>query len=131
MKWAARVPRSFRPAILNQKHTDWPKLLRWVPRSWTAFIAGIPKKVAGNAPLDRCTWGCLQTTAVCERRDTAYPKPIPDPGFWWLGRPFYFAFQTKGRIHARIGFRYDDVDGYYTFTIQPYKRYKVAPRVNG
>jgi hypothetical protein len=103
MTWAALVSASKRPAILNQKHTDWSKLLRWVPRSWSAFLGNPPHKLAGNAP----------TT-----------KPIPDPGCWWFGLPLYFAFQTKSGIHARLGFRWDDVDKYYNVTIQPFKRFR-------
>jgi hypothetical protein len=103
MKWAALVSRSQRPAILNQNHKDWPKLVRWVPRSWTAFIGKPPKKILGNAHA---------------------LKPIPDRGTWWLGLPLYVAFQSKNGIHARLGFRWDDVDHYYNVTIQPFKHFK-------
>jgi hypothetical protein len=103
MIWAALVSPSKRPAILNQKHKDWPKLLRWVPRSVTAFLGNPPRKLAGNATST---------------------KPIPDAGTWLIALPLYCAFQTKNGIHARLGFRWDDVDKYYNFTIQPFKRFR-------
>ena len=42
LKWAARGPRSERPAILNEKHNDWIRPLRWVPRSWTSWMEKPP-----------------------------------------------------------------------------------------
>lgn len=103
MKWAALVAKDARPAILNEKHTDWPFFLRWVPRSWTAWLGGPPRKLWGNA---------------------ASTKPIPAASEWWIGLPLYVAITTKGKWHARAGFRFDDVDRYYalSFTIK-----KVGP----
>jgi hypothetical protein len=116
LKWAVFVEADRRPAILNQKHTDWPFLLRRVPRSVSAWLGPVPKKLVGNAPLDRCVMGCLEISDACDADGATYPKPIPDPGFWWLGYPFFFTVQTKSRIHFHIGFRWDDVDEYYSLS---------------
>lgn len=113
LRWAPLVQRTHRPAILNQTHKDWPRILRWIPRSWTAWLGMPPKKWFGNAPLDR----------PVGLPHLIYPKPIPDAGHWWFGWPLYFSIQTKKGWHFRIGFRYDDVDGYYNFTVQPFKDY--------
>jgi hypothetical protein len=86
MKWAALVPASNRPAILNESHGDWIWPLKVIPRSWNAFFG-----------------------------EPTPEKPIPSPGSssartWpWP----YFAVQTKGGWLFRIGFRWDDVDRYY------------------
>lgn len=93
MKWAALVPAAERPAILNQRHTDWWWILKKIPRSWTSFLGTPPVIVFGNVFYP--------------------PKPIPDPGHWELLWPLYFAFQTKGGWLFRIGMRYDDIDLYF------------------
>jgi len=54
----------------------------------------------------------------------AFPKPIPDQGHWWYGRPYYVAVKTRWNTYHRAGFRWDE-DGYYNLTIQPYKRYPI------
>jgi hypothetical protein len=120
MKWAAFVPADIRPEILNKKHADFPKLLRWIPRSWTAWLGDPPRKLAGNAPNIICPHYRVEYPGGC---DELYPKPIPDPGHWWFGLPLYFAIETQTGWHFRIGFRYDDVDSYYalTFTIKRYR----------
>lgn len=133
LKWAARVPRSERPAILNEKHNDWIRPLRGIPRSWTSWLmvrnpcltytdppTGAPRKLFGNAIDIICPHYEREYPGGC---DQLYPKPIPDPGQWWFGWPFYFAIQTKTRWHARIGFRWDNVDGYYALSAT-IKRYK-------
>ena len=134
LRWAVFVHKSERPKILNEKHKDWFWLFHWVPRSVTAFIGGTPRKLLGNASKLRCAhtgfgrdrWGNFLTQCPVANRPipecwTAFPLPIPDRGEWWLGWPLYITFQLKNRMHARFFFRYDE-DGYYTITIQPYKR---------
>lgn len=102
MRWAMCVPKSELPPILLTKHTDWPKLFQWVPRRWNAFIGPPPMKIWGNAKST---------------------KPIPDAGEWWIGWPLYFGIKTKRGWYIRFGFRYDDIDRYFTipsFTIKKY-----------
>jgi hypothetical protein len=122
MRWAALIPKDQRSAILNQKHSDWPKLLRWVPRSWTSWLGDPPRKLWGNAPNIICPHYQIEYPGGggC---DEQYPKPIPDPGQWWVGVPLYAAVQTKRRWYCRIGFRWDDNDWYYalSFTIKRYR----------
>ena len=52
-------------------------------------------------------------------------KPLPEKGTWHIsaaqvrrGWPIflpYFAVTARAGYHLRIGARWDDVDGYYTF----------------
>ena len=134
LRWAVLVPSSHRPVILNQTHHDWPWPLHWIRRSWTAFIGGTPRKLLGNAPKRHCAhtgfgvdqWGaplkfCPAFQVPIRECPTAFPLPIPDRGQWWLGWPLFITLQLANRVHARLGFRYDE-DGYYTITVQPYKR---------
>lgn len=89
--------------IPTGRHTDWIFPFSLIPRSWTAWESDTPpRKLCGNAKT---------------------VKPIPDSGEWLLSWPLYFAFQTKGGIHGRIGIRWDDVDHYYQFPSFTLKRY--------
>lgn len=118
MKWAVFVREDKRPPILNEDHADFIKPLRWIPRAWTSWLGDPPRKVWGTAPLDR-----RKAVPMSGNDQDWYPKPIPDRGYWWFGWPLYFAIQTKGRWHFRIGFRYDDVDRYYVISTT-LKRYR-------
>lgn len=77
-------------------HSDWIWPFSLIPRKWTAIPReNPPLKLMGTAPPD---------------------KPIPDPGDWIINYwPPYFAFQTKGGWHFRIGARWDNVDKYVQF----------------
>jgi hypothetical protein len=78
------------------RHTDWPWLFSWVPRSWTTFKGSPPKQLFGNVPNG-------------EHLD------IPPPGHWTITWPPYFAFQTKSGWLFRIGIRWDYNSGTYEF----------------
>ena len=120
MRWAVFVPADRLPPILLQPHIDWPWPFRWVPRRWTTFVGMPPRMLWGNAPKIPHPWADGRGGGW----ETWIPKPIPDPGQWWIGTPPYLAFQTSGGWYFRIGFRYDDVDQYFTlaFTIKHYKK---------
>ena len=105
-------------------HRDYPKFLRWIPRSWTSFNWGVPVKMAGNQKRVRID-GKLQTEG---------PSPVGEWGSWqiskfpnapWFAKyiPAYLAFTTKKGFHFRIGARWDDVDGYTTIPTIAVKRY--------
>jgi hypothetical protein len=102
MKWAVLVSRDKRPAILNERHSDWPLFFAAIPRAWTAWIS------------DRPPVRLLGTERVEDHLD------IPEPGKWVLAFPPYAAVTLRNGWHARIGLRYDYVDGYYqpSFTIK-------------
>lgn len=96
------------PNLQGKRHWDYPWPLKWVPRAWTSFKWGKPKKVFGNQadvkPIgDRGTW-----------QVSRYPD-----GPWWA---WYFAFTTSGGLHFRVGARYDDVDDYTDFPSIAVKR---------
>lgn len=82
-----------RVKVLQTNHADWPEALRWIPRTVTTWVGLPPVIIDGN---------------------TQDPKPIPDRGKWYVARGF-FTMTTEDGIHIRFGFRYDDVDGYYSF----------------
>jgi hypothetical protein len=98
--------------IGSMPHWDYPKLLNWVPRGWTAFAWGMPKMVLGN-----------QKNKKLDGTDPVWhPKPIGEPGSWQLSKyplgpwcAWYFAFTLKNGWHFRIGARWDDVDDYVQF----------------
>ena len=61
------------------------------------------------------------------------PKPIPPPRQWQLSKSvvktsywdvslWYFAFTTGSRFHGRIGWRWDDIDNFFLFSVVPAKR---------
>jgi len=66
------------------------------PRSWSAFFGDPLRELLGNVrPL----------------------QPIPQQGHWELTWPLYFAVTSSDGWHFRIGFRWDDVDGYYDLSV--------------
>lgn len=86
MKWEGFISAADRPAILNQKHSDWLWPLKYIPRWFNAF----------------------QGAATPQ-------KPVPDPGTGYIRLwPWpEVARQTKGGWFFRLGFRWDDIDKYY------------------
>ncbi len=128
MFWHKKAGRKALPAHLRDRlHWDYIWPLKLIPRWVTSFAWGVPKKILGNQTLVR------------KQRGTGPkgPGPIGEPGSWQISRypkaplvirylPIYFAFTTKKGLHARIGARWDDVDGYITFPVIAIRR----PRVN-
>ena len=99
---SCNLPDSYMP------HTGFDiSFLRWIPRGATSWCFVEPPIILlGNYGI-------------------ALPKPIPEKGRWQVsvvqmcrGWPVflpYAAVTTRRGYHVRIGARWDDVDGYYTF----------------
>lgn len=88
--WLQRVP------VLATNHKDWPKPFQWVKRTLNVWIGPGPTLndvIVGNA---------------------TEMKPIPNHGEWYVIRG-YGAATTVDGIHDRWGWRYDDIDSYWTF----------------
>src|SRR5215471_6690100 len=95
-------------------HSDWIWPLRYVPRRWTIVCGNPPQKTLGTTPLRTAQFHGLQFR---------YPQPIPPPGYWHFTTwPIYFGISTRSGWHFRIGVRYDDIDGYYTWPSLTIKR---------
>lgn len=87
-----------RAPILKFNHDDWPGPFKWVPRRWTTWVGPKPTMldmIDGNV---------------------AELKPIPARGEWYLLRG-YMASTTEEGIHNRLGWRYDDVNDYWTLSL--------------
>ena len=98
--------------IPSGRHTDWPWLLSWVPRRWTAFESEIPPlQLFGNVP-------------------PGAHLDIPARGQWTIATiahgnlPLYFAIRTKSNWYFRFGVRFDYLNKYYTFPSIALKHYK-------
>lgn len=117
------MPNSALPPHLRGKlHWDWPWPLSRIPRGWTSFNWGAPKKILGSQKEQRFDGESGRWA----------PSPIGEAGSWQLsyypaapwwakatGLAFYFARSgkrsTDGRYrHVRLGTRWDDVDDYAT-----------------
>jgi len=93
-----------RVPVLRKNHEDWPKAFSWIPRTVTTWVGPAPQLsdvIVGSEPLEL--------------------KPIPNRGQWYVLRG-YMAATTMDGIHDRIGWRFDDVDLYWTlsFTVKFY-----------
>lgn len=109
------MPNSALPKNLKGKlHWDWPWPFSKIPRAWTAFKWGVPKKIWGNQNETR------------KSKEGEGPAPIGEKGSWQVSRfpdspsalkflPLYLAFTTKTGRHFRVGARWDDVDNYVQF----------------
>lgn len=110
------------PTTLQHKlHWDYPHGLRWVSRSKTSWcMVQPPTLVLGNQ------------TNYHAQKGLSGPEAIPARGSWQLSFvqvrekfPFflpYFAMTTSGGWHWRVGCRWDQSDGYYTFPSGTIKR---------
>mgnify|MGYP000887022408 CR=1 FL=1 len=101
------------PHLRGRNHNDFPPFLRWVPRGWTAWDWGEPRKLVGNQQAES---------------SPGVPRPIGEPGSWqfsifpdapWWAWPVAWYFAISGRLladgwfrHFRFGARYDDIDNY-------------------
>ena len=117
--------RKIHPRSASGLHTDWIWPFRYIPRRWTAMPGDPPRETLGSTPL---------TSAESQGRRFRYPQPIPPRGRWhftiW---PTYFGMSTHSGWHFRIGFRYDDVDGYYNWpslTIKKFEVYAPTEKIN-
>ena len=87
-----------RVPVLRGAHTDWLKPFQWVTRTLTVWVGPAPEMsqvIAGNVTLPL--------------------KPIPQPGEWYVLRG-YMASTTAEGIHDRLGWRWDDVDLYWSLS---------------
>ena len=112
------------PSSLQDKlHGDYPHGLRWVPRSSTSWCMVQPPTLAlGNQ------------TNYFLRKGSSGPEAIPAHGSWQISfvrvrekLPFflpYLAVTTQGGWHMRLGCRWDQKDGYYTFPSGTIKKIK-------
>lgn len=108
------MPKSALPAHLqNRTHNDFPPGFRWVPRAWTAWDWGEPRKLIGTQQKES---------------PPGVPQPIGEPGTWqfsifpdapWWAWPMAWYFALSGRTgedewfrHFRMGARYDPIDSY-------------------
>jgi hypothetical protein len=91
---------------LSRTHVDWISLLSWVRREYTIWI-----------PVDDAVFPQVKLLGNAKTQ-----KPIPEPDEWWVGQGFITATVEilNMNIHGRLGFRPDDVDGYWaiSFTIK-------------
>jgi len=103
--------------LKNSYHTDY--LWGWLKVKWEQnALCGI------SAP----------TQAHCNQEYDAglvgdrHPKPVSLPGQWqisyadvtprwWNVRLYYFAFTNSNMYHGRIGWRWDDLDNFYLFSV--------------
>lgn len=78
-------------------------------------------------------WPPVQDAGNQDYRIGANPKPIPLPGQWqrshttvrtrwWVVRLDYVAYTHRTMHHTRIGWRWDDVDDFFLFSIVPVKK---------
>ena len=106
----------------NGYHSDY--LWGYAPVKWShTVLCGIeaPIQDAGNQRYDVWVLG------------RPAPKPVPLPGEWqvshttvrtrlWNVRLYYFAATTLGLYHVRIGWRWDDLDDFFLFSVVPLKK---------
>lgn len=101
--------------LKDRLHDDWPKPFNRIHRWASAFCGGGEPVWPDEIPLEA-------------------RKPIPPPGMetWhhrdqagnW--RPYY-ALTTKHCWHLRVGFRFDDVDGYFNLILPWMATFKKVP----
>jgi len=90
--WLVKIP------ILGHAHSDWIAPFQWVPRTLTFW--------EGTAP----------TLADVVDGEVTEMKPIPNPGEWYTV-PGYMASTTIEGIHDRLGWRWDNIDGFYELSV--------------
>lgn len=93
-----------RVPVLKTLHTDWEGPLKNIPRTWTTWVGG-------TAPvLDSVVTGRLSELSI---RPDGVLYPIPACGDNYVIRG-YIAATTTGCLHSRIGWRWDDIDLYWS-----------------
>lgn len=106
------------PHLAATAHTDWPWLLKWVPRTWTSFNWGVPVLKFGSQALVRvdAKSGVTGPSPIGEP-DSTQVSYYPNAPIWakLLLLNWYFALTTLRGVHYRFGARWDDVDGYVTW----------------
>jgi len=110
--------------IRDKYHDDYYfKFMHIIPRKYTfGCFTEPPVMLFGN-----------QNYWSLAKNDFVGPRPIPRPGEWQFSVILieiknmklylpYFAFTTSSGWHARIGCKWDDVDGYFVFFSIAFKR---------
>lgn len=103
------------PHLKNKLHCDWTFPFNLIPRSWTSFKLSQPSKVLiGKKILD---W--TEKDYSCGKKEDMRRGPNPcqrHAWSWYISWPLYFTISFgKTGWYLRIGFRWDDIDDYYTF----------------
>lgn len=93
--------------LVKEKHWDWPWPFRCIPRKWTAFDWGSPKKVLGNQKSEKDG----APLPIGEKRSWQFSR-YPNAPLGWKWAAWYVSLTLKNGRHFRIGARWDDVDGY-------------------
>lgn len=102
-----------RVPVLRTNHTDWVKPLQWVPRTWSTWIGD-------GMPTPAMTLGDSYVSAKSIKEDGTL-LPIPACGDHYVLDGFMSSTwkvpMSNKCVHSRIGWRHDDVDGYYSLDI--------------
>jgi hypothetical protein len=112
------------PELAQKLHEDFPRYLRWIPRSATSWrMVQPPLMILGN-----------QTTYCAARNGKSGPRAVPARGEWQISLvqvrvrwPFflpYFAATLGNGWHARFGCRWDELDAYYSVPSVTVKKLK-------
>lgn len=122
----------------GKRHNDWPWPFSWIPRAWTSFkLFQPPIVIFGYKTYDWTfayngekkvvkykKWIFFKRYKVYQlKKDFKYEleKIGPNPCQRWSGAfTFSFPWHISWTIfdtgwYIRVGFRWDDVDMYYTF----------------
>jgi hypothetical protein len=99
----SQIRRRLETPILRELHDDWPVPFNTIERSATVFFGDPPKSGL---------------------------KPILKPGESYSGDG-YMTLTTDEGLHIRHGFRYDDVDNYYTYVPLTIKRIRFEKEKDG
>ncbi len=92
-----------RVPVLKTTHVDW-SFLKKVPRTTTTWIGPAP-----SAKDILCSIGPVKYDVH------GVPFPIQDRGCGYVLRG-YFTYTFTNGLHIRMGWRYDDVDKYWTLS---------------
>lgn len=100
-----------RVPILKTNHSDWPAPLRWVPRTFSAWVGG-------ERPERKHILEGFDTVTDASFKADGTLLPIPKCGDsyvmdGYMASTLPLASDSSICIHNRIGWRYDDVDDYW------------------
>ena len=93
-----------RVPVLRTNHTDWDGPLKNTPRTWTTWVGG--QKPTANSVI----YGQLSQRSI---RPDGTLYPIPACGDVYVVRG-YMASTDDACFHTRFGWRYDDIDDYWS-----------------
>lgn len=119
------------PHLRETKHWDYPKWFRWIPRAWTSFDWGAPKKILGNQEEKRLHSGSGGWAPAPIGEANSWQLSYYPDAPWWAkvtGLALYMAYSGRrgedGKFrHFRVGSRWDDVDSYTTILSAASRKY--------